>query len=82
MALEQDVGRAVTAASRKRVVLQHDPSIVIVGTGFLSPGHAATSLDRVLLDGRPLGDGAHRLVIHRGDRVLPIVQRVCHPDGS
>jgi hypothetical protein len=55
MALEQDVGPAVTAASSKRVVLQQDPRIVIVGTGFLSPGRAATSLDRVLLDGRPLG---------------------------
>jgi hypothetical protein len=53
-ALEQDVGPAITAASPKRVVLQHDPSIVIVGTGFLSPGRAATSLNRVLLDGRPL----------------------------
>jgi hypothetical protein len=38
-----------------RVVLQHDPSIVIVGTGLLSPGRAATSLNCVLLDGRPLG---------------------------
>src|SRR5437773_571441 len=36
MALEQDVGPV--AASAKRVVLRHDPSIVIVGTGFLSPG--------------------------------------------
>ena len=39
-------------------------------------------LNRVLLDGRPLGNGTHRLVIHRGDRVLPLDQRVCHPDGS
>jgi hypothetical protein len=39
--------QAVTAASPKRVVLQHDPSIVIVGTGFLSPGRAATSSNRV-----------------------------------
>jgi hypothetical protein len=53
-ALEQDVGPAITAASPKRVVLQHDASIVIVGTGFLSPGRTATSLNQVLLDGRPL----------------------------
>jgi hypothetical protein len=55
MALEQDVGSAVRAASPQWVVLQHDPGIVIVGTGYLSPGRAATSLNRVLLDGQPLG---------------------------
>ena len=55
MALEQDDGPAVTAASPRRVVLQHDPSLVIVGTGFLGPGRAATSVNRVLLAGRPLG---------------------------
>jgi hypothetical protein len=41
-ALEQDVGPAVTAADPKRVALQHDSGIVVVGgTGFLSPSHAA-----------------------------------------
>jgi hypothetical protein len=43
MALEQVVGPAVTTASPERIVRQHEPSIVIVGTGLLSSGRAAMS---------------------------------------